>query len=263
MNPMEKVISKDGTTIAFDKAGQGPALIMVDAAGNFHGFRPMGPLAELLASEFTVFTYDRRGRGESSDTLPYAVEREIEDLQALIDTAGGPAFVYGFSSGAVLGLRGAMHGLAIKKLGLLEPPILFEAPPPDEPDLGAEIAALVAAGRRGDAFEHFVASIGVPAEMIAELRQAPVWPQLEALAHTLVYDTIVTSAFPVERLAALSTPALVLASEGSDGRLINWARGLADRLPNGSLRTMKGEWHGIPVEDLAPVLVAFFKAGER
>jgi pimeloyl-ACP methyl ester carboxylesterase len=260
---MEKVISKDGTAIAFDKAGTGPALVMVDAAGNFHGFRPMGLLAELLTSEFTVFTYDRRGRGESSDTLPYAVEREIEDLQLLIEAAGGSAFVYGFSSGAVLALRAVACELPIKKLALFEPPLPLEDPPSSEPDLGAEIVNLVAAGRRGDAFEHFLTSIGVPTEMIAEIRHAPVWPQLEALAHTLVYDTIITGVFPTARLAAVTTATLVLASRGSDTRLINWGQGLSEALPNASFRTLKGEWHGVPVEDLASVLVEFFKASER
>jgi pimeloyl-ACP methyl ester carboxylesterase len=256
------VRSADGTSIAFSQVGAGPALVLVDAAAGFRGFGPMGPLAAALAPEFTVLTYDRRGRGESTDTPPYAVEREVEDLQALIEAAGGWACVYGFSSGAVLALRAAADGLPIEKLALMEPPLELEEQAPRGPDLGAEVAELVAAGRRGDAVEHFNRSIGVPDEMIAGLRQAPFWPELEALAHTLVYDTVITSsALAPARLAAITTPTLVLASAGSDERLLGWARAVADALPNGSLRAMKGEWHGVPPDDLAPVLTEFFGNG--
>jgi pimeloyl-ACP methyl ester carboxylesterase len=254
---MSTLTSSDGTSIAYEWAGTGPAVILVDAASCFRGFGPMGPLAEALGSRFTVFRYDRRGRGESTDTPPYAVEREIEDLKAVIEAAGGSAFVYGFSSGAVLALHAAAYGLAIGKLALLEPPLELEKPPA-EPDLGAEVAELVAAGRRGEAVEHFNNSIGVPAEMVAELRQSPAWPALEALAHTLVYDTVITSTFPAERLTAIEVPTLVIDSEGSDDRLHKWARGVADALPDGTHRSLKGEWHGVLAEDLAAVLADFF-----
>jgi pimeloyl-ACP methyl ester carboxylesterase len=254
--------SADGTSIAFDRIGTGPPLVLVDAASCFRGFGPMGPLAEALAPDFTVFTYDRRGRGESTDTPPYAVEREVEDLGAVIEAAGGSAFVHGFSSGAVLALHAAAHGLPIAKMTLLEPPIELEGPDPSEPDLGAEIAALVAEGRRGDAVEHFNRSIGVPPEMVAGLRDAPFWPKLEALAHTLVYDTVITSSLPAERLSAIGTPALVIVSGGSDKRLLGWAEGVSEALPNASLRTLAGEWHGVPTEDLAAALAGFFGDAE-
>jgi pimeloyl-ACP methyl ester carboxylesterase len=156
-----KARSADGTTIAFERTGTGPALILVDAALGFRGFGPMGELAGLLAGDFTVVTYDRRGRGESTDTPPYVVDREVDDLAALIEEAGGSAFVYGFSSGAVLGLHAAARGLPIPKLALLEPPIPLDDQP-EEGDLRAEVAEMVAAGRRGDAVEHFNRSIGVP-----------------------------------------------------------------------------------------------------
>lgn len=255
---MSTVTSRDGTSIGFDRAGSGPALILVDAAAGFRGFGPMGALAEALASDFTVFTYDRRGRGESGDTLPYAVEREIEDIQALIDVAGGPAFVHGFSSGAVLALSAAERGLAIPKLTLLEPPLPLDPPPADEPDLGAEVADLVAAGRRGDAVEHFNRSIGVPEEYLVGMREQPWWPAMEALAHTLVYDTIITGTFPVARLSTITTPTLVIDSDGTDDQLRGWADGAAAALPNGSRRTLPGEWHGVEPEILAPAMVAFF-----
>jgi len=257
MKETNRVTSSDGTSIAFDRTGSGPALVMVDAAGCFRGFGPMRALAELLASDFTVITYDRRGRGDSTDTLPYTVDREVDDLHALIQVAGGPVFVYGFSSGAVLALHAALCGLSISKLALLEPPLDLQDKPPVESDLGAEIAQLVSTGRRGDAAEHFQRSIGVPAELIEGQRQSAAWPAIEALAHTLVYDIEIAGSFPTARLASITTPTLVVASGGSDDRLRTWAHGLCDTLPNATLRMLKGEWHGVPAQDLAPVLSAF------
>jgi pimeloyl-ACP methyl ester carboxylesterase len=255
---MPTVTSRDGTSIAFSRAGTGPSLILVDAAGGFRGFGPMGSLAATLAPDFTVITYDRRGRGESTDTLPYAVEREVEDIAALVEVAGGSAYAHGFSSGAVLALLAAANGVVIPKVVLLEPPLSLEPPDPSDPDLGAEIAELVAAGRRGDAVEHFNRSIGVPEEYLAGQREAPYWPALEALAHTLEYDGIITGTFPIARLSTITTRALVINSDATDDRLLGWGRGVADALPNGSHRTLAGEWHGVAPDVLAPVLVDFF-----
>lgn len=257
---VERACSADGTLIAFERAGSGPPLVLVDAALGFRGFGPMRPLAAELASSFTVITWDRRGRGESTDTPPYAVEREVEDLQALVEAAGGSAFAYGFSSGAVLLLHAALAGIAFPRLALLEPPLALEHEP-DESDLGAEVAELVAAGRRGDAVEHFNNSIGVPGEMLAGLRDAPFWPTLEQAAHTLVYDTMITSSLPLDRVSAITTPVLVLTSEGSDEP--TWGRWLRDTLPDASLRTLEGEWHGVAPEVLAPVLIEFFTPGNE
>ncbi|MGH3729148.1 MAG: alpha/beta fold hydrolase [Micromonosporaceae bacterium] len=254
----DAVRSADGTSIGYERAGTGPALILVDAAQCFRGFGPSAELGALLTPYFTVFRYDRRGRGESTDTTPYAVRREVEDLAALIGAAGGSAYLYGFSSGAVLALLAAAEGLNVTKLGLLEPPWQPGEPDPDEPGLGAEVAALVAAGRRGDAVEHFNSSIGVPAEMVAGLRQSPSWPALEALAHTLEYDSTITRSLPAERLATITTPALVINSEASDDRLLGWGKGVADTMPNATYRVMKGEWHGVPAPDLARTLTDYF-----
>src|SRR5437868_4057987 len=149
---MKSVVSKDGTTIAYDQVGQGPAVILVDGAFGSRTFGPMPQLAPLLASDFTVFTYDRRGRGDSGDTAPYAVEREIDDLDALIKAAGGSALVCAISSGAVLALDAAAHGASITKLAVYEPPVVVDnsrAPMLD--DYVARFNELVAAGRRGDA----------------------------------------------------------------------------------------------------------------
>jgi pimeloyl-ACP methyl ester carboxylesterase len=256
---VETARSADGTVIAFERAGTGPPLILVDAALGFRGFGPLGRLTAELTSSFTVITYDRRGRGESTDTQPYAVEREVEDLQALVEAAGGSAFAYGFSSGAVLLLHAALAGSALPRLALLEPPLALDDEP-DESDLGTEVAELVAAGRRGDAVEHFNKSIGVPEELLAGMRDAPFWPTLEQAAHTLVYDTTITSSLPLDRVSGIITPVLVLTSEGSDERLPTWGRWLRDTLPNASLRTLEGEWHGVAPEVLAPVLTEFFSS---
>jgi pimeloyl-ACP methyl ester carboxylesterase len=255
------VRSADGTTIAFEATGTGQPLIMVDAALGFRGFNPMGELPGLLVGAFTVVSYDRRGRGESTDTPPYAVEREVEDLAVLIDEAGGPAFVYGFSSGAVLALHAAARGLPIAKLALLEPPVPLEDQPA-EGDLGAEIAELVAAGRRGDAVEHFNRSIGVPEEMVAGMRDAPFFPTLEKIAHTLVYDTTITKSVTPDLLPSIATPTLVVGSAASGDYLQASGRAVADALPNGRFQGLKGEWHGVPPAELAPVLTKFFKGGD-
>jgi pimeloyl-ACP methyl ester carboxylesterase len=252
------VRSADGTSIAFERTGAGPALILVDAALGFRGFGPMGELAGLLAVDFTVITYDRRGRGESTDTPPYAVDREVDDLAALIEEAGGSAFLYGFSSGAVLALHAAARGLPIPKLVLLEPPIPLEDQP-EEGDLGAETAQLVAEGRRGDAVEHFHRSIGVPEEMVAGMREQPFWPTLEKSAHTLVYDTTITGSATPELLRSISASTLVVGSEASGDYLQSSGRAVADALPNARFVALKGEWHGVPLEDLAPAMTEFLK----
>jgi pimeloyl-ACP methyl ester carboxylesterase len=256
MSSTEKVISADGTSIAFERTGAGPTIVLVDAAGCFRGFGPTAPLVPALAADFTVVSYDRRGRGESTDTLPYAVDREVEDLQAVINAAGGSVFVYGFSSGAVLVLYAAARGLPARRLVLMEPPV-SDQPPADGSDLRAEITSLVEAGRRADAVEHFNTSIGVPAEMIAGMRQSRWWPAMEALAHTLVYDLTITPAVTTKDLVEVVTPTLVIDSEGSDQRLRTWARDTAAALPHGTHRSLPGVWHGANVADLATAIREF------
>lgn len=253
------VRSADGTIIAFERAGSGPILVMVDAAGGYRGLGPLGPLSELLATHFTVYRYDRRGRGESTDTLPYALEREIEDLSVIIDEAGGSAYVYALSSGALLAMHAAASGLAIPKLVLFEPPIGGDDDTPTGES--AFTAELVAAGRRGDAVERFHTSIGVPDEFVSGMRHAPFWPLMEAVAHTLVYDCIVSDATSLASVASVTAPTLVIDSEGSTGDLTGWAAAVVGALPNGSHRSLVGEWHSVPDEDLAPVIAEFLLRG--
>jgi pimeloyl-ACP methyl ester carboxylesterase len=250
---MSTVTSKDGTTIGFSRVGDGPPVVLVDAACCFRGSGPMPAVAEALTG-YTAFTYDRRGRGESTDRPPYAISREVEDLAAVVEAAGGSAFVYGFSSGAVLALHAAAAGVPITALALLEPPLSFEES--SGPDVRDEINVLVAAGRRGDAMIHFQVACGVPEEFTAGMRQSPGWPALEALAHTTVYDLTITATPP--DLASIKVPTLVLDSRSSDERLRDWADGVAERLPNARRRTLDGEWHGIAPDVLAPVLTDHF-----
>ncbi|MFI9009012.1 alpha/beta fold hydrolase [Actinosynnema sp. NPDC053489] len=254
---MGVVTSRDGVTIGFSRVGDGPAVVLVDGACCFRGGGPMPAVAQALTG-FTAYTYDRRGRGESTDRAPYAIEREVEDLAAVVDAAGGSAFAYGFSSGAVLALHAAAAGVPIRALALLEPPLSFDGP--TAPGAREEIEALVAAGRRGDAVVRFQVACGVPEEVAAGSRRSPGWPALEALAHTTAYDLAVTATPP--DLAAITAPALVLDSEGSDQRLRGWADGVAERLPNARRRTVPGDWHGVDPHVLAEVLTGHFQPAE-
>ena len=259
---MSKVTSKDGTTIAFDQSGKGPAVVLV---GGILGDRSQqAPLATLLAEHFTVFNYDRRGHGESGDTPPYAVEREIEDLEALIEEAGGSAFVYGTSGCAVLALEAAAYGLApnIKKLALWEPPyIIDDSRPPAPRDYKAQLTERLSSGQRGDMVElFFTKAVGLPVEFVAQMRQAPFWPAQEAFAHTLIYDATIMGDFslPTERMATVTVPTLVI-DGGETLWLTHAAQAVADALPNAQRRTLKGQPHNIAPEALAPALVEFFK----
>ena len=265
---MRTVTSKDGTTIAFDQSGEGPALILVSGALGVRSHPMITQLAAQLAPHFTVFNYDRRGRGDSGDTAPYAVERETEDIEALIDAAGGSAFVYGISSGAALALEAANKLPAkVKKLALYEPPfIIGDSRPPLPEDYVERIDKLIAAGRRGDAVALFMKVVGVPDEFLASMRDNPMWAEMEKVAHTLAYDGIIMGdtqsgrPLPAERWAAATSPTLVIVGGASEAFFHQGTQALVDVLPNAQHRTLEGQTHEVTAEALAPVLVAFFKA---
>jgi pimeloyl-ACP methyl ester carboxylesterase len=246
----ETARSADGTTIAFERVGAGPAVVCVDAAGAYRDHGPMRPLAAALADAFTVFTYDRRGRGESGDTPPYAVGREVDDLAAVIAAAGGHAHVYGFSSGALVALHAAAAGVPIDRLALLEPPL--GEPVAGESQLTREMRALVGAGRHEEAAAHFLASIGVPEEY------ATPDPGLVAVAPTLVYDCVLGDATSLDLIARVRTPTLVIDSEGTTGPLPEWAVTIVEALPDGRHRSLPGTWHGVDDADLARALRDFY-----
>jgi pimeloyl-ACP methyl ester carboxylesterase len=254
----QSVRSADGTRIAFDRSGDGPPVILVEAALHYRDFSSFGGLAPMLSQEFTVYAYDRRGRGESADTVPYAPDREVEDLEALIAEAGDLAHVYGYSSGALLAVRAAARGLPIGRLVLLEPPLRDDGLEPAESDLTAELAELVSAGRNGDAVEHFHRSIGVPGEFVASMRSTPEWARMEVVAHTLVYDCALSDTTTTSLLRSVELPTLVLDSAGSTDDLTGWAATAAKQMPRGEHRSLAGEWHSVPDETLAPVLSEFF-----
>ncbi len=227
-------------------------------------------LAELLSKHFTVLNYDRRGRGDSSDTPPYAVEREAEDIEAVIDAAGGSAFVYGISSGAVLALEAASRlPTKVKKLALYEPPfILDDSRPPLPKDYVAQLDAAIAADKRGDAVEIFMTkALGIPEEYLAPMRADPSWAETEAVAHTIAYDgtimgdTMSGKPLPTARTkqwAKATMPTLVMDGGNSEAFFHTAAQALVDVLPNAQHQTLAGQDHGVASDVLVPVLVEFF-----
>jgi pimeloyl-ACP methyl ester carboxylesterase len=256
--------SADGTRIAYDQQGAGrPALILVDGAmcSRSSGSKP--ELVRLLAARFTVYSYDRRGRGDSGDTQPYSVEREIEDIAALIAAAGGTACLYGHSSGASLALDAAVAlGGQVSKLAM------YEAPYNDDPAVRqawrqylCQLAEVLAAGRRGDAIALFMAYTGVPAEQIEGMREAQFWPAMEALAPTLRYDHAAIigedGSVPAERAARVAVPVLVMYGDASFPFMGETARTLSQVMPGAQLRILQGESHNVSPAVLAPVLGDF------
>jgi pimeloyl-ACP methyl ester carboxylesterase len=259
---MKKVISNDGTEIAYDKRGAGSAVVLVDGALCYRSFGPMPHLAELLAPHFAVYNYDRRGRGDSGDTQPYNLAREIEDIEALINEAGGSAFVFGTSSGACVALEAALRlGNKIKKLAMYEPPYNSEQVVQQAwKEYRKDLAELLTANRRGDAAALFMKSVGTPDDQIDGMRQAPIWPMFEAVAPTLAYDAAALGddrSTPTKRASKVATPSLVM-----NGTVIPFmldtAQTLANAMPQAQHRTLEGQSHDVNLEVLAPVLVEFF-----
>ena len=258
---MNTLTSKDGTRIVFDRAGQGPALILVDGALCHRSFGPMEALSALLSPHFTVYRYDRRGRGESGDTLPFSVQREVEDIAALINEAGGSAFVYGTSSGAALALEAAISGLPINKLAMYEPP--YNSEPSARAAYGqytTELNDLLSKGKRGDAAARFMAYVGTPPEAIEGMKHAPFWAAFEAVAPTLAYDAAALGdgAAPVKRSASVNVPTLVMAGGATFPFMHETADALAEAIPNAQRRTLEGQTHDLAADAVAPVLVEFF-----
>jgi alpha-beta hydrolase superfamily lysophospholipase len=262
---MNIVVSRDGTAIAFTRSGEGPPVILVDGALCYRASGPSGPLAARLSGRFTVYSYDRRGRDGSGDTLPYTVEREVEDIEALVKEAGGSAYVYGISSGAALALEAAARLTGIRKLALYEAPfIVDDTHPPRPEDYLARMDELVAAGRRGDAVRMFLRTVGVPAFGLMIMRLMPVWRKLTAVAHTLPYDLRVLGdtgsgrPLPADRWATATVPTLVMDGGKSPAWMRNAMRALADVLPDARYRTLPGQTHLLKPQALVPVLREFF-----
>lgn len=264
---MNTVQSQDGTSIAYERMGTGSPLILVDGALCYRDFGPMRALAELLQTHFRVYIYDRRGRGESGDTRPYAVEREVEDIEALIDEAGGEVFVYGVSSGAALSLDAANRLSSIKKLAVYEAPfVVDDSLPPRPDDYLPRMDALIAADKRGDAVKIFMKTVGTPRFAILMMRFMPVWSKLQGVAHTLpndfriLGDTGSGKPLPRDRWNNATMPTLVMDGGKSPAWMRNAMHTLCQTLPNAQYRTIKGQTHMLAPEAVAPLLVEFFQS---
>jgi pimeloyl-ACP methyl ester carboxylesterase len=261
---MSYVTSSDGTRIAYERTGHGPALVFVDGALCSRAFGPSAKLAPLLARHFTVYTYDRRGRGDSTDTPPYSPDREVEDIAALLEAAGGPACLLGVSSGAALALHAAASGLPITKVIGYEPPYVEEGGERNGAAHEGRLTRLVAEGNRGAAVKYFMKDmVGAPASIVVMLRLMPwIWHKLEAVAHTLPYDASVMSGFrvPRERLASIRVPALVMNGSKTDPRLRTAAETVAQVIPGARHCELAGQTHNVKPGVLAAATVDFITA---
>lgn len=262
---MNKVISRDGTEIAYDKAGTGTALILVDGAMSTRNSNDKQALVDLLQPHLTVYKYDRRGRGDSGDVQPYAVEREIEDIAALIDESGGNAYLYGHSSGAALAMDATIALDRVKKLAM------YEAPYNDDPaamqrwsEYIKQLTAALAEDRRGDAIALFMRLVGVPDERINQMRNAPgpMWSGMEALAPSLAYDHTAIlgqdAAVPTKEASKVRVPAIVMSGSASFPFMQETAQALARAMPQGKFVSLEGQTHEVSMQALAPVLIEFF-----
>lgn len=262
------VISKDGTTISYEKLGAGPAMILISSAAADH--KDAGQLAERLAKRFTVYNYDRRGRGSSTDAGTYAIAREVEDIEALINVAGGSAYLFGSSSGAVLALEAAGKlGTRASRLFLYEPPfIVDDGRPPVPADYVQHLNELVDTGKRSEAVEYYmIEAVGVPAEYIEFMKADPSWANMVAMAHTLAYDGMIMGStqsgqpLPTDRWN-VTVPVSVVVGENSPAFLHEAAKALVHLLDQGEYRTLAGQDHSAVVmapEALAKEMSQYFQ----
>lgn len=264
---MPTIISKDQTSIAFDKTGQGPAVILIHGA--LAGRADHTDLAEMLSKHFTVYNYDRRGHGGTQDNKQYNLEREVEDLEAIINAAGGSAYLYGISSGAALAFETAARlGDKVKKLAMYEAPYDEAAGAAEKwKTYTADIQKLNAAGKGAEAVEYHMNYVGVPEKMINDMKASPNWTAMVAMAPTLAYDIAAVGndrSISAERAANIKATALIM-DGGASAQTMPFMRRSAEKLasliPNAQHRTIEGEAHGVNAKAIAPVLVQFFKNG--
>ncbi|CCH27948.1 alpha/beta hydrolase [Actinosynnema sp. NPDC047251] len=261
---MGQVTSADGTGIAYSKVGSGPALIVVDGALCYREFGPAKQLAEALAPHFTVYTYDRRGRGESGSTGLYDVEREVEDIAALIERAGGRAHLFGMSSGGALVAEAVHRGVAAERFAVYESPMIVDGSRDPMPaDYPERMSRAVAAGRPGNAVKMFMKFVGTPGLFVALMQVMPMWKKLKGVAHTLPNDLAVVGehqrgvAPPADRWSGAKAPGLVIAGGKSPAWMRNAQQVLASALPDGRLTVLDGQTHMVKADVTAPVLVDF------
>jgi pimeloyl-ACP methyl ester carboxylesterase len=261
---MSRVTSRDGTSIAYNTSGSGPAVIVVDGALCSRAFGPSAKLAPLLATRFTVVTYDRRGRGESTDALPYSPAREVDDIAALIGAVGGSASLLGLSSGAALALEAAASGLPITGVAAYEPPYVDDTGTRGGAGYAARLQEFIGRSDRGGAVTYFMTDmVQVPAPVVVMMRLMPwVWGKLKAVAHTLPYDAAVMTSFriPRERFASIRVPVLVMNGAKTDQRLKEAARAIAQAVPNAQHRELAGQTHNVKPGVLAREVAAFLSS---
>jgi pimeloyl-ACP methyl ester carboxylesterase len=258
--------SPDGTRIAYESVGQGPALVVVEGALCHRAMGGYQILSPELSQQFTVTGYDRRGRGESGQgESAYEVQREVEDLIAVLEAAGPDVVVFAASSGAALALEAARQGVPMKSLAVYEAPfIVDDTHAPNDLDLPERIGALVAADRRGEAVKTFMKVVGAPAPMVALMPLFPVWKGLKAVAHTLAHDFRIVLPFeqgkplPVGYYASVAVPTLVIAGGKSPEYLRNAQAAIAEQVPGARLETLKGQTHMIRAKATVPALLAHF-----
>lgn len=251
--------SRDGTEIAYETTGDGPPVIIV--GGAFNDRQAGAPLAAVLAPHFTVVTYDRRGRGSSGDTAPYAVEREVEDLDAVVKAIGGSAGAYGVSSGGTLALEAAAAGSAISKIAAFEMPYDFGEGPQLPAEYLPRLRELTETGDRGGTVEYFLTTaMGVPPQGVEHMRKTPMWPGLEAISHTVLYDALIMGdrQWPAERMAAVKVPTLAISSNASSPWIQHTSKKVAESLAGGEHTSVNGAPHDASPDVLAPVLIPFF-----
>lgn len=256
---VQHTTSADGTEIAYERQGHGPAVVLV--GGAFNDRHSSAELATALSPHFTAVSYDRRGRGDSGDTPPYTVQRELEDLEAVIGAVGTTAFAHGMSSGGALLLRAAAAGVPLTRISVMEPPFRVAGAPPAPPRYLETLIELTSTGRNDEAVAYFMTdAVGLPPEAVAQTRQMPMWAGLVTMAPTLVYDAHVMgdSQLAIDVLAAVTAPTLVLHSTSSAPWLQSAAAATAEALPGARLRGLEGGFHSVPPDVLAAALTEFF-----
>ncbi|WP_414853894.1 alpha/beta fold hydrolase [Brevibacillus sp. IT-7CA2] len=265
MKKMKTIQSKDGTTLAYDVYGSGPALLFITGATCFRSFEPVLHDAHVFAEQFTVYHYDRRGRGDSGNTLPYAFEREIEDIEAMIDAAGGTAYLYGHSSGAILALEAAMKlGDKVSKLVLYDASYSSnEVDQREFNELGQSVNNLLDTGDHSEAISLFLEGIGIPKEVIFYMQQSPQWETMVALAPTLAYDISLASDLPpLEKAHHLRVPTLIIVGEKSPASLHDVASQLSQAIPHAQCSQLADQDHMPNPTVLLPLLTGFLTHNE-
>jgi len=260
---METTKSADGTVIAYDRTGDGPPLVVT--LGAFCDRKTFVPPAS-LTEKFTVYTYDRRGRGDSGDTQPYSPDLEVADLAAVIEAASGSGsgsgvFVFGHSSGAALALRAAAQGVPMAAIVAYEAPFIVPGTRELADNPGPRIRELVESGRRSDAVKFWMTDVvQAPPQVVTMMEGTPMWAGLEGLTHTLPYDIALTGdrGVPAEDLAKITVPVLVLGGGNSPDWFHRTVEATTEALPGARLVMLEGQDHGAPPEVIAPVLTEFF-----